>query len=340
MTDPAVARVLELAGLADLEAIDQSRLLDGRAFLDLAQGVRAKWGRGDEVLAAVGEPTWLVGGTGVGKTTVSQQVMLACLELLPDALGYPVVPADRRVLYLAMDRPAQAAGSLARMAPDLDVLEDRLRVWKGPPPSDLARNPRLLVDLAEKADASDVFIDSMKDAALGLSDDEVGAGVNRGLQEACAAGLEVFVMHHNRKPAGNTSAQLADVYGSTWLTAGAGSVLLLEGRAGDLVVTLKHLKQPAEEVGPLELIHDHTAGRTVVAERVDLYQLLTVAGADGITVDQAARALYRVPDPDPNQREKARRRLNKLTENGDATVTTGPGKPSVYRVVDLLRPAS
>jgi hypothetical protein len=38
----------------------------------------------------------------------------------------------------------------------------------------------------------------------------------------------------------------------TWLTSGAGSVILLNGQPGDPIVSLHHLKQPAAAVGPLQ----------------------------------------------------------------------------------------
>jgi hypothetical protein len=64
------------------------------------------------------------------------------------------------------------------------------------------------------------------------------------------------------------------VYGSTWLTSGLGSVIVLDGKPGDPTVELRHLKQPAEPVGPLTLRHDHTAGVTVLFDnRPDLLDL-------------------------------------------------------------------
>ena len=58
-------------------------------------------------------------------------------------------------------------------------LDERLRIWPGPPPHDLARHPSLLARLCDQAGADTVVIDSLKDAALKLSEDEVGAAYNR-----------------------------------------------------------------------------------------------------------------------------------------------------------------
>src|SRR5688500_9512898 len=42
--------------------------------------------------------------------------------------------------------------------------------------------------------------------------------------------------------------------------AGAGSVILLWGEPGGALVDLTHLKQPAGDVGPLRVFHDHATG--------------------------------------------------------------------------------
>jgi hypothetical protein len=68
-----------------------------------------------------------------------------------------------------------------------DLREDRnarLGVWPGPPPYDLARYPHLLIMLCEDADADTVVVDSLKDAAIGLSHDDVGSAYNRARQIA------------------------------------------------------------------------------------------------------------------------------------------------------------
>ena len=49
-------------------------------------------------------------------------------------------------------------------------------MWQGPPPWDLAKNAGLLLALCQAAEAGTVIRDSLKDAAVGLSDDEVGTG--------------------------------------------------------------------------------------------------------------------------------------------------------------------
>jgi replicative DNA helicase len=82
-----------------------------------------------------------------------------------------------------------------------------------------------------------------------------------------------MLLHHERKAANGSRRvhSLDDVYGSTWLTSGLGSVIVLECEPGDPTAELRHLKQPAEPVGPLTLGHDHTAGVTALFDdRPDL----------------------------------------------------------------------
>jgi hypothetical protein len=245
------------------------------------------------------------------------------------------------VLYLAMDRPAQISRALRRIfnETDRDVLAEKLNVWEGPPPGDVARHPDIFVTLANLADADIIIVDSLKDAAIGLTEDEIGASYNRARQNALANGIQVLELHHlvKRGPNGAKPTTLADVYGSAWLTAGAGSVLLLWGAAGDPIVELSHLKQPAVEVGPWRVLHDHQAGTSTVHHGTDLLVIVASRGASGMTASEAARALFDKESPTPSETEKARRKLDKLVEQDHLSWFERPnpeagGRPArVYR---------
>lgn len=326
-----------------------ARFVSGATFvLDTPDGVLSVWGEGEQVLWARGEALLLVGPPGVGKTTLGGQLLRARLGAEDTMLGWPVAPTVSRVLYLAMDRPPQIARSMRRVfrESDRDLLDERLLVWRGPPEVDMAKDTALLTEMAIAADADTVVIDSIKDAAIKLSDDEVGAGLNQAFQRALVAGVEVLGLHHQTKRSGSGTGKpdtLADVYGSAWITAGAGSVVLLWGNPGDLVVDLRHLKQPAEEVGPLKLLHDHTTGRSEVFEEVDLLTVARDNSAHGLAARAAACALFTVAEPTENQVEKARRRLRSLADKGlliaKTTPTGGPGKPETRYYPTTLREA-
>jgi RecA-superfamily ATPases implicated in signal transduction len=337
----------------DLRLVVQSRArrssIDGAAFiLDAPPEVQAVWGDAELVAWSSGEPLLINGPSGVGKTTIAQQVTLARLGLRAEVLGLPVVRDGRRVLYIAADRPPQASRSMRRMVTEEDrqVLADRLVIWRGPLPYDLTRVPEVLAMLAEDAGAGTVIIDSLKDVAGKLSEDETGSMVNRAMQMACLAGVEVMALHHQRKRAQGAEKPktLDDVYGSTWLTAGAGSVLLVWGQAGDAVVELSHLKQPVDTIGPLTLLHDHERGMTVVQDEVDL--LAVVRTSNGLTAQGAARAMFRKESPKPNEVERARRRLERLCTKGLAHRVEpkrggdGGTEAARYWATDGLREAS
>lgn len=291
----------------------------------------AVWGRGDDVLLAEGESLIIAGGQGVGKTTLAGNVTRGLVADTPhDVLGLPVTPRDR-TLYLAMDRPRQAARSLRRQLADVprDVLDERLTFMVGPPPHDLARHPGVLAALAEQAGAQMVIVDSLKDAAIGLSDDEVGAGWNRARQNALRAGVDLLELHHIRKVPADKRPDIGDVYGSTWITSGAGSVLLLAGAPGDPVVKAWHLKQPMNEVGPWNLLHDQQAGTMTVDGADDLLALVRASG--GVTAKEAAARLFDTLTPTRAQKEKARRRLVILVDQNLAyPSSTGASTPTVY----------
>lgn len=307
------------------------QLLDGATFvLDAPDRPPALWGWGDEVLWAEGESLMIVGPPGVGKTTLCGQLLRARLGCQHEFLGWGVTPTSSRVLYLAMDRPAQIARSLKRHFTETDrpLLAERLQVWQGPPPADIAKRPDTLTALAKLAAADTIIIDSVKDAAVGLVDDTVASAYNRARQQVLSDGIQLVELHHmtKRGPNGSKPKDLADVYGSAWITAGAGSVVLIWGQAGDPVVTLEHLKQPAADIGPLTLIHDHKQGTTHIDhETVDLQQVLrNHAASGGLHPRAAAVTLFATTgEPSRSDIEKARRRLDALVEQGTARVEKG-----------------
>ena len=314
-----------------------SRFVPGGSFiLDRPDTVPAVWGEGDQILWAEGEALIIAGPPGVGKTTVGQQVLLAAIGVRAHALGLAVRPA-KRVLYLASDRPQQAARSMARMVTDehRDLLNQHLVFWPGPPPTDFIKDPGILLRLCKQADADTVCLDSLKDMAGELASEEGGQAINSAIQRTLVEGIEVLALHHHRKQGGGKDsgrepASLDELYGSTWITAGAGSVVSLWGAAGDPIVSFKHLKQPSAECGPWRLKHDHPRGVTEIWHEVDVLDILAHAKG-ALTAQQLACQIYS-PDkgkPSASEVEKARRKLDQLVEKGLAhKVANGGGRGS------------
>lgn len=316
------------------------RAMDGATFLlDQAIAVHALWGDHERCLWSEGEALIIAGPDGVGKTSVAQQLALKRAGVIPGPfLGFDVRPDHRRVLYIAADRPTQAARSMRRMVTEehRTVIRERLHVWRGPLPWDLTSNPHTLVTLAEEFGAGTIIIDSLKDVVLDLAKDETGSRYNNARQTALAEGIQLVELHHPRKASGENKKpkQLADLYGSRWIAAGAGSVLMLFGEAGDAVIELTHLKQPMEAVGPLNLLHDHQAGHTTVVAEPDVYTVIR-ASHRGVTVGEIACQLHGAT-PDRNQLEKVRRRADSLVRLGHAHRIegrkggVGGGEPTRY----------
>lgn len=315
---------------ADAEADVFGKAVPGDEFIFTVQvNEAALWGDANgKVLWAPGEALMLTGPPGVGKTTVAQQLTLARCGLLPNLLELPVQASDKRVLYLAMDRPRQIARSMRRMVDDgdRDVLHDKLRVWKGPLPADITKIPDVLVRMCEYFDADTLIVDSVKDAALGLSDSEQAGRYNKARQMALADGIEIVEIAHQVKKgaAGSAPKTLADVHGGMELTAGAGSVVLVWGAAGDPAVELHHLKQPAEMVGPLNLMHDHDAGRTSVEHTPDAGDVLKAESFKVWTPQDVAAVLSDSSGkPSRGEVERVRRKLEKLADRGVVTRSDG-----------------
>ncbi|MGL5824838.1 MAG: DnaB-like helicase N-terminal domain-containing protein, partial [Nocardioides sp.] len=324
-TDLTKAHSLALSALSIAtprgEAQDSPRLsgmVDGGTFiLDAPAQVPALWGEDDRVLWAKGEALMIAGPSGVGKTTLTGQLVRARI-LGGHVLNLPVEMASKRVLYLAMDRPQQIARALRRTLGDIprEILTERLTVWKGPPLADIAKQPGVLTALANDAGADTVIIDSLKDAALGLKDDDVGAGYNRARQQAIASGIELIELHHLVKNGvdGKEPKNLNGLYGSVWLTAGSGSVILLWGEGGDPIVEFKHLKSPVDEVGPFRVEHDHARGRSSINGQITAVHLASRPG--GVTARQAAEAVYDTDKPTPAQLQRTRNQLAKGVTQG------------------------
>ena len=148
-----------------------------------------------------------------------------------------------------------------------------------------------------------MFLDSLKDAAIGLAEDAVGAGYNRARQLLLQSGRQLVELHH---PVKHTSGGVKDVYGSTWLTSGAGSVILFDGNPGDSVVSFRHVRQPAEEVGPFLVDHDQASGLMVVHAHFDLLETLKRAADDGLSAEEVLELRHsdeRFDKPGAGQRD-------------------------------------
>jgi replicative DNA helicase len=294
------------------------RVVGGATFLDLkGRAASSVWGTGDRILWSSGEPCYLAGRQGLGKSTLAQQLVLARAGIRPPTfLDLDVVPDPRPVLYYASDRASQVARSLARMVTDEDLpaLEERVFVFSGPPTFDVRAEPRILLRIAERLGVGTVVIDSAKDLAPDLENSETGATFNSAMQHLAEAGIETLVLHHVRKSQGQNKKprSIDDVFGSTWLTAGAGSVMMLWGEAGDPLVELLHLKQPMEPVGPVRVLHDHQAGvSTLAAPDVKALDVLRRARS-GLTARDLASQRAEGRDPRPAEVERARRELDRL----------------------------
>lgn len=265
----------------------------------------------------------IYGPQGAGKSTLAQRLLLARAGVVPTLLGLPVQAADAPILYVAADRPLQLARSWQRMITGLDaeqrdVVRDLVRFWKGPLGFDVGAEPDRLLRFMVEIGARTFIGDSLKDLAVDLVKDEVGTRANRAWQLLIAAGIEVVDLHHPRKAIAGVAGKpksLDDIYGSTWLSAGHGSVVLLWGNPGDPIVELSHLKQPQEEVGPLRVIIDHDSGSVDTYEGGDALTILRSAGSP-MGAKDVARVLFTTSNPSDAEVEKARRRLEKLVPRG------------------------
>lgn len=321
--DAAVRWPVSVREPEDPEQLTDRRLVDGICFAMEAVGdAPGIWGDGDAVLAASGEPTLIVGPDGVGKTTLLQRFAMARVGVGHELLGLPVAEADERVLYVAADRPKQGARSLWRMVKSLEGadharLKERLLVWRGPLAFDVVNEPERLSAWARSLGASDVILDSLGMLVPSLTKDEVGSAVAQCFSHTVADGIELVVNMHPRKANAENAkpSKLEDVYGSRWITAACGSVVSLWGNAGDPVIDLRHLKQPAAEVGPFSIEIDHDTGTVTVAQGSDLLSMLRSVPL-GLSAQEAA--VHMSGASEPARVKQARRKLERLVARGHA----------------------
>jgi replicative DNA helicase len=308
----------------------------GSWILDTPDEVPSVWGEGTSVVWSSGEPFYIVGPAGVGKSTIAQQLILKRLGVgEPTFLDLPVTTDERPVIYIAADRANQVRRSLRRMVTEehRDLLDRRLLVRKGPPNLNVEEDAEELARWARDHGAGCVVVDSAKDLCHTLEEGRSGAAFNGAMQHLVTAGIEVLVIHHERKNSGGASSTLAETYGSTWLTAGAGSVVSLDGKPSDAIVKLRHLKVPVEKVGPWKLLHDHPKGETTFADPpVNPLDVLR-RSPKGLTARDLATIQTEGGETDRAAIERGRRALDHLVASQLAIRLDGDktkGVPTVY----------
>ena len=317
-----------------VEEPEPEYLLDpGDIIFEMSAMPDALWGEGYDVLATRGEATMIYSGTGIGKTTLAQQLGLKAIGIgKPELLGMAVNSIEGKVLYIAADRPSQALRSLRRMVTedDREALKKRW-LWERKRMIRIAlKNPRALMEFCREHHVGLLIIDSLKDVLTAPTSDESGQAFNDAIQLCVVAGIEVVVLHHPRKaPAdGRVALTLDDVYGSTWITAGLGSVIALNGEAGSGVAKLQHLKFPAEEVGPFDVAFDYDTGTATAFGMWLIQEILDGGGVYEIT-EIGHRILSR--SPTDRERERLRRMLERLVKKGSVERSESEkGKPVRY----------
>ena len=282
------------------------RFIDGAEFVRAEAVVEPIWGDGEDVLWSKGEACMLCGPTGVGKTTIAQELLLYRMGLRDGPLlGLSVAPDPEADRPVPGDGPTRAGGAVTASHGDRSrrrrAADDGS--WCGrdrPSATSPGTRTTCWPWLADRAGI--VVVDSLKDAAIKLPDDEVGALWNRAVQTCLAEGSRCWSSTTNGRANKDTKPKgIEDVYGSTWITAGAGSVILLWGSAGDATIELVHLKPPVATVGPLKIEHDHRTGTSTVSDGFNLLAALR-ATARGLTATDAARQRFGVDQPDDGQR--------------------------------------
>lgn len=327
---------------ASPEEATPTLFLSGVDFLDAIDDDEPPlWGDGDSCLWASGESLMIVGPPGVGKSTLTQLVVWARIGLKDSVLSFKVTDDGRRVLYLAMDRPKQIARAMRRLVTleNREVLRERLVVHSGPLLVDITSNTEWLLKKAQEVGAGTIVVDSLKDILSDPSKEEPANLYNRSRQLCLTEGIEWVELHHNRKAGAENKAPktLDDVYGSRWLTAGAGSVVSLYGQPGDTVVEMSQIKTPSGEFIPKNVTMNKEYGTMAFFEVTTLEGVLTAVGLSGVTAREAASRVYGTKSPTPSNLESTRNKLMRMVRKGTVETiippftSVGTTDPTLFR---------
>ncbi|MWB98311.1 AAA family ATPase [Agromyces seonyuensis] len=291
------------------------------------------WGAGDDLLWAEAGGLMIPSDQGLGKSFTAQQVILGRLGFGPGhLLGQPIRPLreDRKVVYLALDRPRQIARSMARLFTSDEeqaAARERLGVWTKPIPIDILGDPYAFADWVQDTfgeNVGDLVIDSVKDLTpANLSAGEVGQALDMAWKECRARGMSTFVLHHERKTGNeesraNRMPSLDNIYGSVWLTSGMDSILHIQGKQGDNLVRYTHLKAILNMLEPIDAVHDQENGRT------DVIGLAKASNASDAKVEQVYASI------------RSGSAGGAVTTAADIVQRTGIAKASVDRYVKKL----
>lgn len=323
-----------------LSMLETGKLTGGSFIRSLPEITEAVWGGGTDVVWAKGEPLMLASATGLGKTTLSQALFKAGhrIDGMDAVLGLPVVEFERPSLYVAADRPAQIARAMRRIVKgQSDEWLDKWLQWYHGAPLYSLSNPEWADQMAEDALAmgvGQVFIDSLKDVTTGLISDEVGQAISRAINRLVAEGIEVVVNHHTRKGgAGDrtTLKTLEDIYGSNLITGSLGSVIALNGKAGDTVVTVEQLKFPdSGGIDQMECTIDKELGILVPAAATEFGEWMRAQATVGFDTRRAAQFLYKGNDMTAKVDRAEKRRIERVLDHHIA----GTRAPTLMKVKD------
>jgi hypothetical protein len=105
-------------------------------------------------------------------------------------------------------------------------------------------------------------------------------------------------------------------------------VIALNGRAGEGIARFRHLKMPAEEVGPFDVEFDYDAGTVSTIGRRDLVAWFAEVGT--ASTAEATRYLCGKADATEAEKRKARRKLGRMETDGCLTRSGQRGAMTVW----------
>jgi replicative DNA helicase len=142
------------------------------------------------------------------------------------------------------------------------------------------------------------------------------------VQDCVVNGVDVVSLHHPRKTnQANPQKSLAvdDVYGSTWVTAGQGSIIALNGTPGSGVAKFRHLKHPVDEVAGFDIEIDYATGSVSAVGTRSVVDFLEAQAGGPVSTPEIIAYVEGTPDYTPARAKAIHRQLDRLVTAGAVT---------------------
>ena len=278
------------------------------------------------LLWAKGAPLYIAGSEGTGKTFLLLQYVRAAFSNEKWLGRFRVAPLERheRIVILNMDRPEPLKIRLGQIIETMALppMPHRIQMLQMSDlqGKNLINDPTLLKDICRETESTHVLIDGLDRLLEDVTADQGGRAVADGMTHALSGGFQVMATMHLVKSRDNAPAnnRSRDVYGSQYLGASAGSLLVLN-KESETCITLKQRKNiVGHEPFDGRVIHDHPEHRSTYQSDLSVSEAMQELGQFTIQdlIDKTGKPRSTVND----HREKLSHLYEEIPQQGSGRI--------------------